>query len=118
MPQLAASPLALVVPCETYVESLAETLSTSYAIPGDPSLDEFLVRHLEAEPHLRRCFGGSRLALRLASDDYGWETLFVDILWPGKARDAVEALDRFEDSWWIENSSAAAGCLTFTYRLI
>jgi hypothetical protein len=38
-------------------------------------------------------------------------------MWPGKARDAMEALAKFETDWWIANSRPAAGYLNFTYEL-
>jgi hypothetical protein len=100
-------------------------LRTHYRMPATAQLEAFLLDHteliqllLEAVPHLGRCLGDVSLALRLESDDHGWETLYVDALWSGHAADAMAAIDRFEDVWWIERSSAAGGLLTFTYRLV
>lgn len=69
-------------------------------------------------PHLRKYFPESVLALRAASDEFGWENLYVDILWPGDALEAFRLLDQFCDAWWIANSEPADGALTFTYRLV
>lgn len=72
----------------------------------------------QALPHLREHFGNIVFALRATSDEYGWQRLYVDALWPGDSTDAFLAIDRFQDAWWIANSHMTAGHLTFTYRLV
>lgn len=44
--------------------------------------------------------------------------LYVKAMWPGEPRDALAALDQFEDVWWIANSYPAGTTLTFTYSLV
>jgi hypothetical protein len=97
----------------------------NYVLPKDSSVADFLDAHrtipallMQAVPHLREFFGTTVFALRASSDEYGWQTLYADAMWPGDAHDAVVAIDRFEDAWWIANSDAASGSLTFTYRLV
>jgi hypothetical protein len=107
-----------------YVSNVAE-LARHYIFSQEASVKDFLRSHralpqllLSALPHLRRHFGNIVFSLRAASDDDGWQALYVDALWPGHATDALAAIDQFEDQWWIANSSAAAGSLNFTYRLV
>jgi len=100
-------------------------IAKCYVLPSDSSVIDFLKAHrvlpqllIEAVPHLQKRFGNTVFALRATSDEYGWETLYVDARWPGNAADVLAAIDRFEDDWWIANSHVASGALNFTYRLI
>jgi len=102
-----------------------EELADHYAIPADGSVAEFLDNHralpeilLAAVPHLRRYFPNEVFALRVDSDEFGWQNLYVDVLWPGEAMEAVRLLDQFGDEWWMANSQPSGGALTFTYRLV
>ena len=124
MPELVSMPIATQNP-DSLRYATDDRVSDFYSVQGDASLGQFLREHpaiphllIEAVPELRRYFGDTEFALRLTSDDHGWETLYVDALWHGQAHEAIAALDRFEDAWWIENSHAASGSLTFTYRLV
>lgn len=110
---------------ESEHRSAVAELARNYIFSQETSVEEFLRSHrtlpqllVAALPYLRQQFGSIVFSLRTVSDEYGWQTMFVDALWPGLAADALAALDRFEDEWWIANSSAAAGCLNFTYRLV
>ena len=93
---------------------------------SDPSVHSFLNTHptiadilLEAEPHLKTCFGASAMfSLRAPMDEAGSQTLYAVVLWPGNSRDVREALSRFDDSWWIPRCRRAPGYLTFTYELV
>ncbi|MBW4038094.1 MAG: hypothetical protein HIU91_04315 [Acidobacteria bacterium] len=105
--------------------STVAELAQNYIFAQETSVEEFLRSHrilpqllMAALPYLRQQFGSIVFSLRAVSDDYGWQTMFVDALWPGQAADALAAIDRFEDEWWIANSSAATGSLNFTYRLV
>ncbi len=96
-----------------------------YVFPSDTSVAEFLNDHrampqllIDAAPQLRKYFGNTVFALRVTSDEYGWQNLYADAMWPGDARDALRLLDQFEDEWWIANCRPARGALTFTYRLV
>ncbi len=107
-----------------YVAHL-EDLAKLYVIPTDGSVTEFLNDHravpqilIAGLPHLRKHFPDAVLALRTTSDEFGWENLYVDVLWPGDALEAFRLLDQFGDDWWIANSLQARGALTFTYRLV
>ena len=102
-----------------------EDLGKVYVIPTDGSTAKFLNDHralpqilIAALPYLRKYFPKAVLALRATSDEFGWENLYVDVLWPGDALDAFRILGRFGDEWWIANSRPARGALTFTYRLV
>jgi hypothetical protein len=105
--------------------ALVDEIRKSYVLPKDSSVTEFLDAHrtipallIRAVPHLREYFGNTVFALRATSDEYGWQSLYADAIWPGDAHDAVVAIDQFEDAWWIANSHEGLGNLTFTYRLV
>jgi hypothetical protein len=96
-----------------------------YVLPTDSSVFEFLNDHrgipqllIDAFPHLQKYFENTVFALRATCDEYGWENLYVDVLWPSDAGDAIRLLDEFEDEWWLANCRTARGALTFTYRLV
>jgi len=85
-------------------------------LDGHRTIPQLLI---QAAPRLREYFGESTVfSLRVVVDEYGWQMLYAEVIWPGKVGDLVTALDRFEDEWWIPNSSAAYGSLTFTYELV
>lgn len=74
---------------------------------------------LQAVPHLKERFGSDTVfVLRALIDESGFSDLYAVAMWPGKAHDAIEALDRFVDQWWIGNARPAAGYLNFTYELV
>jgi len=105
-------------------QALIDEVRRQYVMPVDSSVEELFQRYrvlpqllIEAGSYLRRYFGETVFALRSTSDDYGWQTLYVDAIWPGKPNDAMAAIDAFEDAWWIVNSHRS-GSLTFTYRLV
>jgi hypothetical protein len=96
-----------------------------YVMPDELSVRDFLRNHrrippllLEALPHLRRFFANTIFTLRATSDENGWQMLYVGALWPGEPRDALAALNQFDDAWWIANSYPAGTSLTFTYKLV
>jgi hypothetical protein len=73
---------------------------------------------LEALPHLNKHFGAQTVfALKTLTDEDGSRELYAAAMWPGNAGKAIEALDNFNESWWIEKSRAAGGRLNFTYEL-
>lgn len=105
--------------------TMVEEVARNFAVPRDNSVQNFLSAHrvlpqflIQALPHLREHFGNVVFALRATSDEYGWQRLYVDALWPGDSIEAFRAIDRFQDAWWIANSHMTAGHLTFTYRLV
>lgn len=107
-----------------YQGAIAEVRNL-YVLPSDSSALDFLNDHpalpqllIDASPQLKKYFGDTVFALRVSSDEDGWETLFADALWSGDAREALLLLDRFEDEWGIPNWQPARGSLIFTYRLV
>jgi hypothetical protein len=103
---------------------IAEIRKT-FVIRDDVAITSFLHDHravhqllLQAVPHLKRCFGAYTFFLfRALIDESGSRDLYAVAMWPGKARDAIEALDRFDTERWVANSRPAAGNLNFTYEL-
>ena len=107
-----------------YQAMIAEVVR-SYVMPRNDSVLNFLSTHrsiasllLQALPRLQQYLPETIFALRASADDDGWQTLCVDAIWRGNARDAFAGLDRFEDAWWVANSHMGAGHLIFTYRLV
>jgi hypothetical protein len=97
-----------------------------YVLPSDSSVVRFLSEHqtlppllLEAVPHLRSCFGAQAVfSLRAPIDDSGSQALYAVAIWPGSVRSVREALEHFDETWWIQNSQTASVHLTFTYELV
>jgi hypothetical protein len=105
--------------------TMVTEVARNYVMPRDNSVQAFLNSHrvlpqllIQALPQLRGHFGNVVFALRATSDEHGWQRLYVDAMWQGSSADAFQAIDRFQDAWWIANSHMAAGHLTFTYRLV
>jgi hypothetical protein len=107
-------------------EAAVTELQRSYVFLNDREIRRFLKSHrtapqllIEAAPHLRQYFGaGTVFNLRATIDEFGAQTLYAVILWPGDVRDARTSLDHFDEQWWIANSRQASGDITFTYELV
>ena len=107
-------------------EALLSEVRRQYVLPADTSVVTFLTEHrtlppilLEAAPELRACFGAEAVfTLRAPIDDTGSQSLYAVAMWPGNVRDVRDALEEFDDTWWIEHSRQASGYLTFTYELV
>jgi hypothetical protein len=92
----------------------------------DSSVADFFTSHrtipailLQSLPHLREHFGSDAIfRLRAPLDDSGTQTLYSVVMWTGSVQEVRNALERFDDGWWIPNSRQALGYLTFTYELI
>jgi hypothetical protein len=104
---------------------LVSEVRRHYVMSTESSVSDFLGSHrrippllLAALPHLRECFGNSVFSVHATSDENGWKMLYVSALWPGEPRDALAALDQFDDAWWIAHSYPAGTALTFTYKLV
>jgi hypothetical protein len=96
-----------------------------YVLSSVSSVTEFLNEHrtipqllLQAHPHLRQYFGDTVFSLRTNSDEYGWEKLYVAAMWPGSVEEAMDALESFQEHWWLQQFSLSSGRLTFTYELV
>jgi hypothetical protein len=97
-----------------------------YLFLDDSDVRQFLRNHrtipdflLQAAPYLKVSFGANAvIGLRAPVDEGGYQTLYAIVMWPGRAKDAREALNQFDDAWWINNRVRTAGYLTFTYELV
>jgi hypothetical protein len=96
-----------------------------FVLKDEASVTNFLRDHrtipqllMEALPHLEKHFGPHTVfALKATTDEDGSRNLYAVALWTGEAREAMNALDKFEDAWWLANSHPASGSLNFTYEL-
>jgi hypothetical protein len=106
-------------------EALSE-LRKQYILPTDSSVVQFLGDHrtitemlIMASRYLKEQFGDKVVfTLRAPLDESGARTLYAVAMWPGSARDARNALQQFDDAWWIANSRQGSGNLYFTYELV
>jgi len=107
-------------------EAAVTELQRSYVFLNEQAIGSFFKSHrtapqllVEAAPWLRQNFGARTVFnLRAMSDEYGAQTLCVVALWPGDLREVRNALEHFDEQWWIDNSHQASGDLTFTYELV
>jgi hypothetical protein len=92
-------------------------------MPVDSSVAKFLSSHRslphvlnEAVPHLKKFFGEDVVVnLEVSDEEDGPQTLYAVVIWRGTVEAAEAALERFDDSWWLDNSMKTD--LTFTYEL-
>jgi hypothetical protein len=111
---------------EAQHEAAITELRKQYVLPIDSSVVDFLRQQRTipqllnlAVPQLKLHFGVDTIfTLRAPIDESGARTLYAVAMWPGKARDAKNAIDKFDDAWWIANSRQASGNLYFTYELV
>ena len=109
----------------TQNEAVLREVKKFYA-PMDSSVQAFLAGHrtlpgilLEAMPAMRCCFGSSAVVnLRVPIDDAGARTMYAVVMWPGKLKEAREALAKFDDEWWMARARQTGGLLVFTYELV
>jgi hypothetical protein len=107
-------------------DRILQEIRRQFVIPADSAVTEFLTEHrsiapilLEAQPYLKTYFGADTVFnLRAPIDESGSCTLYAVAMWPGEACRARDALQRFDDAWWLRRASETHGLLTFTYELI
>ncbi len=106
-------------------DAALDSIRKIFTMPDDPSVTTYLHEHraipqilLEAAPHLREHFGNAVFTLRAPIDDSGSQTLYAVVMWHGPVDDVGDALDRFDEVWWIHNARRASSYLTFTYELV
>jgi hypothetical protein len=97
----------------------------AYVIEDRSAVVAFIKRNqllgllLEAREPLASAFGEATVKkLTLVEDDEGFTTLFCLILIPGSLHEAKEALDLFDESWWLAHSHEGSGRLNFDFELI
>src|SRR5271165_2545113 len=100
-----------------------EALRISYVF-ADESVANFLSRHRafpsvlsEAIAPLKKCFGTDKIfRLEVSADEDELRTLYVVVRWTASPQEAVAAIDRFDDEWWLEHMSPAVSTLSFTFE--
>jgi len=111
---------------EAEQEALVQDLRKHFQMPPDSSVITFLNEHrnipqllMESTEHLKDCFGPSTIfTLRAQLDESGSRTLYAAVFWSGKLQDVRNALDKFDNDWWLSHAGQAGGYLTFTYELV
>jgi hypothetical protein len=106
-------------------QAFLNELKKHYVVQDSSALD-FLTEYsvllqilVEAVVPLRACFGNTAVfQLRAPIDEAGSRTLYAEVIWPGEAGDAWNALAGFDRTWWMSRAAQAGGHLTFTYELI
>ncbi len=107
-------------------QAVITEVQKSYVLPADSPVKDFFKSHrtipqllTQAAPRLKQYFGiGPVFTLRTTVDEYGSQTLYAVVKWPGDVREVRSALEKFDEQWWIANSRQAGGDLTFTYELV
>ncbi len=106
-------------------QSALNGIRRAFVLHDETTVMSFLYDHriipqllLESVPQLQRFFGSQTVfVLKTLCDEDGSRELYVVAMWPGKAGDAMNALDNFNEGWWIARSRPAMGKLNFTYEL-
>jgi hypothetical protein len=106
-------------------QALIERVRESYVFDHEPSIRDLFSEHraipqilLEAAHHLNAAFGNDRVfVLRTSIPDAGPRTMYAVVMWPGSVSDVRQALDTFDNQWWLSRAHRASGHLTFTYEL-
>jgi hypothetical protein len=101
-------------------------LLEAYVFDDPNGVRSFLKNHrsvaeilLEAVPHLKQCFGGDpTLRLQVLSNEGYQGTIYGVVSWKQDLSSARSALQRFDDSWWINSSRRASGRIVFDYQLV
>lgn len=107
-------------------ERFVTQVQLNYVFQNEEEIRRFFKGHrtapqvlINAVPHLRQVFGpDALLSVRARTDEYGSETLYGVVIWPGNVAEVRRGFDRFDDGWWIANSRQALGDVVFTYELI
>jgi hypothetical protein len=102
-----------------------DNLKKSYVFPADNAVDIFLANHralppvlLAAASHLEDSFGPETIFnLEVSTDDDDSQTLYAVAVWHDTVQTAVEALERFEENWWLDHMTPSTKDLAFTYEL-
>jgi hypothetical protein len=100
-------------------------LERVYVHADDEAVKGFLSRHrtvagllLEGASALKASFGDDTiLRLQVLPGDEHAGSIYALVSWEGSARDARNALAKFDETWWVKNADRVAGRITFDYRL-
>jgi len=104
----------------------AAVLDDRLAVTEEEDVDRFLRDHpelaavvREAADQLVRFIPDARLGLELLSDpEYGDEQLFLGVSTNMKDEEALSALRRFDQGWWVHHVRRAHGllCIDLSYQ--
>lgn len=101
------------------------SLDEAYVLENRDTVLQFIDRYhligilLQAIEPLREAFTQRSVkTLSLLTDEDGFETLFCLIMTPGDVEEAVQALKRFDQDWWLARSHHVSGRLNFDFELV
>ena len=72
---------------------------------------------VEAAPHFHEYFKDSPLILDVMAEEGNPRTINVLAYWRGEREKAREALNAFDENWWMDNLRKASGKIVFDYEL-
>jgi hypothetical protein len=105
--------------------SVLAVLEQAYVLEDRSAIRTFIERNrlleplLEARGPLTSALGEAAVKkLTLVEDDEGFVTLFCFVLLPSGLKEARQALNSFDESWWLARSHEAGGKLNFDFELI
>lgn len=98
-------------------------IKAQFILRNEPAIATFFSTHrtaapflLRAIPELKRYFGDDVvLNLEALMEDNDSTTLYAIAIWRGAAEQADEALDDFDERWWLNQTHQPD--ITFTYEL-
>jgi len=107
-------------------EALLAEIRKHFMLPRDASVLAFLTEHKNlpeilaaAVPQLKECFGATAIfSLSASIDEFGSQTLYASVIWPGELCEVRAALQRFDDNWWLSRARQGGGYLSFSYELV
>ena len=107
-------------------EAILEKVRESYILDPEPLVRDLLNEHravphilLEAAHYLKASFGDNAvLVLRTSIPETGPRTLYAVVMWTGSISHVRQALDDFDNQWWLSRAALANGHLFFTYELV
>jgi len=106
-------------------EAAIDTIRRYYILLDEQSVSSFLHDHrgvagllIDAVQQLKKYFGDDvQFLLRLRTDESGYRSLYTVLKWKSTVKEVQEAIDKFDDGWWVSHSAGASGSLNFTYEL-
>ncbi len=73
---------------------------------------------LDSVPAFAEAFHGSPIALDVMTEEGASRTIYALALWHGDRASARQALNSFDERWWLANMRKAAGRVVFDYELM
>jgi hypothetical protein len=125
--QIAAAPLLVKLRARHAVDSQSngafEVLASLYTIPNAAGVNKFLRHHrplrgllFDALPKIKSQFGNTVRPELLLIEDMEDDLQRLRVTITSNRGDASQALERFDEDWWLDHIQFSQGLLNFTLR--